>query len=404
MNMPQLRFPEFTDDWKCTNLGRIAKFSKGKGISKSDISENGETECIRYGELYTYYREVIDVVISKTNVRRNNLILTEANDVIIPASGETEIDISTASCVLKSGIALSGDINIIKTMNNGVFLAYYLKNKKRLDIAKLAQGISVIHLYSKQLATLELNIPTIPEQQKIAAFFTTIDQKISQLKRKKTLLEQYKKGVMQKIFSREIRFKDDNGQDYPEWEEKSLNEIAKYRRGSFPQPYGLEKWYDDDYGDPFVQVFDVDENFKLKESTKRKISNEAKEYSVYVKEGSIVLTIQGSIGRIAITQYDAYVDRTLLIFTGYRLQISLKYFICAVYLLFQIEKRKAPGGTLKTITKEVLSDFNIPFPSYKEQEKIGNFILSIDEKINYMQKQIENTEVWKKGLMQQMFV
>lgn len=125
-NVPVLRFPEFSGEWEKKKLGEVAKFSKGKGISKADISEEGKLECIRYGELYTYYGEVIDKIRSKTNIDTKNLILSEANDVIIPASGETQIDISTASCVLKSGIALGGDLNIIKTVNNGVFLSYYL--------------------------------------------------------------------------------------------------------------------------------------------------------------------------------------------------------------------------------------------------------------------------------------
>ena len=135
MNIPKLRFPEFKGEWEKKKLGNIAKFSKGKGISKSEIAEDGKTDCIRYGELYTRYGEVISDVYSKTNVDLKNLVLSEANDVIIPASGETQIDIATASCVIKSNVALGGDLNIIKTANNGVFLSYYLNNRKKIEIA-----------------------------------------------------------------------------------------------------------------------------------------------------------------------------------------------------------------------------------------------------------------------------
>jgi len=127
-----------------------------------------------------------------------------------------------------------------------------------------------------------------------------------------------------------------------DWEVKELRDVAVYRRGSFPQPYGLPKWYDEQNGMPFVQVFDVDDNLKLKPATKQKISDAAKDKSVFVKEGSIVLTIQGSIGRIAITQYDAYVDRTLLIFKSFLIPLDKWYFMYIVYQLFQIEKQKAP--------------------------------------------------------------
>ncbi len=176
-NVPNLRFPEFEGEWKMKKLGEIATFSKGKGISKSDIEENGITECIRYGELYTHYREVINEIRSNTNVNISTLVLSEENDVIIPASGETKIDIATASCVLKAGIALGGDLNIIKTENNGVFLSYYLNSKKKMEIANLAQGISVVHLYSSQLASLSLSLPKLNEQSKISSFLGLVDER-----------------------------------------------------------------------------------------------------------------------------------------------------------------------------------------------------------------------------------
>ncbi|MEO9886689.1 MAG: restriction endonuclease subunit S, partial [Balneola sp.] len=230
-NVPQLRFPEFVDSLSNTRLGRISKFSKGKGISKSDVSSNG-LDCIRYGELYTTYAELIDETISKTDLNPNQLVISEENDLIIPASGETAVDIATASCVKRSGIALGGDINIVKSEEDSRFLAYYLNGKKRNDIARYAQGSSVIHLYSTQLKLIRLNLPTVKEQQKIASFLSAVDKKIEQLTRKKKLLEEYKKGVMQKLFPQpgeqhpELRFKDVNGEDFPDWEVKRLGEIA----------------------------------------------------------------------------------------------------------------------------------------------------------------------------------
>ena len=161
-------------------------------------------------------------------------VVSQANDVIIPASGETQLDITTASCVLREGIILGGDLNIIRTANSGVFLSYYLNNKGRYDIARLSQGSSVVHLYSKQLSRLKINFPALPEQQKIASFLTAVDDKITQLTKKKALLEQYKKGVMQRIFSQEIRFRDDEGGDYPEWEKKELKSVASFFSGGTP--------------------------------------------------------------------------------------------------------------------------------------------------------------------------
>ena len=186
--------------WEKKRLGNIAIFLKGKGISKTDIVENGSLECIRYGELYTVYDERILHVISKTNLNKKDLILSKSNDVIIPASGETQIDIATASCVLKDNVALSGDLNIIRTNENGVFLSYYLNNAKKIEIARLAQGISVVHLYSSQLKQLKLNLPSIQEQTKIANFLSAIDEKLLHVKTKLEKTKEFKKALLQQMF------------------------------------------------------------------------------------------------------------------------------------------------------------------------------------------------------------
>ena len=187
-------------DWETTKLGDIATFSKGKGIAKADIIEDGKTECIRYGQLYTDYNETIDRVISRTNVNIEELILSDGNEVIIPASGETQIDIATASCVVRKGIALGGDLNIVKSKQNGVFLSYYLNSAKKIEIARLSQGISVVHIYASQLANLSVNIPALEEQQKIADFLSAIDNKIEAVSAKVEDIQSFKKGLLQQMF------------------------------------------------------------------------------------------------------------------------------------------------------------------------------------------------------------
>jgi type I restriction enzyme, S subunit len=186
--------------WEEKRLGEVAEFLKGKGISKLDINYEGKTECIRYGQLYTLYKETISKVISRTSVDTEELVLSEANDVIIPASGETQIDIATASCVLRSGIALGGDLNIIRTKINGVFLSYYLNTQKKFDIARLSQGITVVHLYPSQLGLLKLSIPCLEEQQKIANYLSAIETKIENLAIQITQTQTFKKGLLQQMF------------------------------------------------------------------------------------------------------------------------------------------------------------------------------------------------------------
>lgn len=204
--VPKYRFPEFKKDgnWAEELLDDVATILKGKGISKADIVENGNLPCIRYGELYTHYNETISTVKSYTNSNPNDLVLSKANDVIIPASGETQIDIATASCVLESGIALGGDLNIIRSKINGVFLSYYLNNAKKHDIAQMAQGIAVVHLYPNQLKTLQLQFPNPKEQQKIASCLSTLEGIITVLTEKVEQLKKHKKGLMQGLFPKMI--------------------------------------------------------------------------------------------------------------------------------------------------------------------------------------------------------
>ena len=174
-----MRFPGFSGEWKESLLQDVATLSKGAGISKEQLSKEGNP-CILYGELYTKYNsEVITEIYSRTNVDLKNLVLSKKNDVIIPSSGETAIDISTARCVPFDNIFLGGDLNIIRLNgHDGRFLSYQLNGVRRLDVAKVAQGVSVVHLYGESLRRLKVRFPRNEEQEKIAAFMTVVDERI----------------------------------------------------------------------------------------------------------------------------------------------------------------------------------------------------------------------------------
>jgi len=154
-----------------------------------------------------------------------------------------------------------------------------------------------------------------------------------------------------------------------EW--NTLADVVEFRRGSFPQPYGNPDWFDGEGSFPFVQVADVaNEGFSLNKETKKRISKLAQSKSVFVETGTVIVTLQGTIGRVAITQYDCYVDRTLAIFTNYKKKINKKYFAYQLKHKFDIEKKNARGSILKTITKEEFSKFQIPIPSLDIQSEI----------------------------------
>ena len=179
-NVPNLRFPGFDGEWDKCELGDIADITKGAGISKEQRSSEG-TPCILYGELYTTYStEIIDEVVSRTQLPADGLVKSKANDVIIPASGETAIDISTARCVTKSNVFLGGDLNIIRLKGqDGRFFSYQLNGVRKKDIAKIAQGVSIVHLHGGDLKQIKVNYPSQLEQEKISALLSHIDQRIS---------------------------------------------------------------------------------------------------------------------------------------------------------------------------------------------------------------------------------
>uniref|UniRef100_UPI00356A742F restriction endonuclease subunit S n=1 Tax=Bacteroides finegoldii TaxID=338188 RepID=UPI00356A742F len=221
LNVPNLRFPEFKGEWKKSLLGQIADITKGSGISKEQLSNQG-TPCILYGELYTKYKsEIINEVYSKTTLNPSSLVKSQANDVIIPCSGETAIDISTARCVPYNNILLGGDLNIIQLKSqDGGFFAYQLNGVRKYDIARIAQGVSVVHLYGENLKRIKVCYPTVEEQRKITSLLSLIDERISTQNK---IIEKYEsliKGLNEKLLI--------NKKEYTTYQ---LSDICEIRSG-----------------------------------------------------------------------------------------------------------------------------------------------------------------------------
>ena len=178
-SVPNLRF-SYKGDWSKRKLNEICLFFKGNGLSKSDLSNEG-FPCILYGELYTTYKnEVISDIISKTNTTLSNPFLSRNNDLIIPGSGEDPIDIAVARAIYQNDIILGGDLNILRPKSNvsAAFLSYQLNGVRRYDIAKKAQGKSIVHLHNSDLKEVLVSIPSYDEQLHIVKLLTKIDEMI----------------------------------------------------------------------------------------------------------------------------------------------------------------------------------------------------------------------------------
>ena len=385
------------EDWEVKKLGELGFFFKGKGVPKTSIETEGKYKCLTYGDLYTKYDYVIKNVKSFINDASDSQEIN-FGDICIAGSGETIEDIGKCAVFIddKTGYA-GGDIIIFRSDENPLTLSYILNS----DLCKrqkyrLGQGHSVVHIYSSQLQNLKIPLPPLPEQKKIADCLSTWDSAIEKQSALINALTDRKKALMQQLLTGKKRLPGFEG----EWKEVSLIELADFRRGSFPQPYGLPEWYDNENGEPFIQVYDVGDNFNLKPTTKSKISELAQVQSVFIKKGTLIVTLQGSIGKVAITNYDAYIDRTLLLFSSFKMKVDIYFIMYQIHNLFNIEKEKAPGGIIKTITKEVLSNFKIKLPSFEEQTAIAEILATADRELQLQKEKLAQLQIQKKGLMQ----
>ncbi|MGI6339374.1 MAG: restriction endonuclease subunit S [Bacteroidales bacterium] len=384
--IPKLRFPEFEGVWEKKTVGELGVFTGGgtpdtaiakywqgniPWISSSDIQEDTVQE-------YLTSRFITEEAIKKSATK----IVPKNSVLIVSRVGIGKFAVS------KSPVCTSQDFtSLTPLVDNPYFLAYYFKEKTNLFF-RFSQGTSIKGFTGTDIRNMVFKVPSLSEQQKIASFFTAIDQKISQLKRKKTLLEQYKKGVMQRIFSQEIRFKDDNGQEFPKWEKKRLKNIADIIKGE-----QLNKELLEDQGSyPCINGGIEPSGFTSKYNSM--------ENTITISEGG------NSCGFINFIKTKFWCGGHCYKIIIKNEMLNSKLFLFHNLKYNQIKMMKLRVGTgLPNIQKKDISNFVLLVSiSIPEQTKIANFLSAIDVKINHTQKQIEKAEVWKKGLMQQMFV
>ncbi|NQX82991.1 MAG: restriction endonuclease subunit S [Flavobacteriaceae bacterium] len=377
--VPRIRFQEFSGEWEQKKLGEVATFHKGKGISKADISIDGKYSCIRYGELYTKYNEVISEVVSKTNISSDKLVFSKKGDVLIPSSGETQEDIATASCVLEEGIALGGDLNIIRSELHGSFLSYYLNGSKSREIAKFSQGIVVVHLYSKQLEKLKTSFPSLPEQQKIASTLSSLDAIITTHTDKLEALKQHKKALLQQLFPQQgesvprLRFAGFSG----EWESKRFDNL--FEIGSGKDYKHLSKGNTPVYGSGGYML-SVDK---------------------FLYDGeSPCIGRKGTINKPQFLTGKFWTVDTL--FYTHSFKRCTPKFIFNIFQNITWNNYNEAGG-VPSLSKKVLNKIEVAIPTLPEQQKIADTLSSLDTIIEQQSKKIDLLKQHKKGMMQGLF-
>jgi type I restriction enzyme S subunit len=270
---------------------------------------------------------------------------------------------------------------------------YLQKQYKRLSAGGVVQNISSEIVYSTYLIK-----PTLPEQQKIASIFTAIDQKISQLKKKKDLLEQYKKGVMQKIFSQQIRFKDDDGREFPKWEKKRLGDFLVHKSlRNKNNKTTLVLSVSNTRG--FIAQSDQFDNHRV-------ASVDVSNYKIVSQNDFAYNPSRINVGSIArLTNYSEGIVSPMYAVFGFKQRLDAGYFenLIKTHKFKFLVKTSCSGSVRDSLNFDDLCEFVFNFPSLPEQTKIATFLSAIDDKIHHTQKQVEQAEHWKKGLMQLMF-
>lgn len=187
-------------EWEEKKIGNIFQVFKGAPLSKADITETG-TPLILYGELYTTYKEVAKKIVRKTNKNVHRKYYSKIGDVVIPTSGETAEEISTATCVMCDNVILAGDLNIYRSNEvEGRYFSYLMNHCKKYDVARIAQGASVVHVQASEICKLNIFVPILEEQQKIADFLSEFDNAIEYAKEELEVWKNIKKGLLQQMF------------------------------------------------------------------------------------------------------------------------------------------------------------------------------------------------------------
>lgn len=405
-NIPKLRFPEFKGEWEKKKLGEVGSLIGGGTPSTQNLKFwSGNIPWVSSSDLTDdsiYQISTTRFITNDAIAHSATKLIPQKSILIVSRVGVGKVAINnTALCTSQDFT------NLIPNENNYIFLAYLLKIKTN-RLLEFNQGTSIKGFVKSDLETLGIEIPSLPEQTRIASFFTVIDKKLSQLKQKKNLLEEYKKGLMQKLFSQELRFKikNEDGElvEPPKWEKKRLGEVVTIKSG-------LSK--DQNISDTGYRVTRIetisDGTINLEKVGFIEVDENIEDYKL--NKGDILFSNINSVSHIGKT---AIVEENLDLYHGMNL-LCLRSIdrMNSRFLFYWLNTNKS-RNYFKTICNQAVSQASInqtelaktelQIPCEKEQTLIANFLTAIDKKIMHCEKQIEQTEIWKKGLLQKMFV
>ncbi|HCW86890.1 MAG TPA: restriction endonuclease subunit S [Dialister sp.] len=396
--VPALRFQGFTDEWEENKLGEMTVFSKGSGYSKSDLQDHG-TPIVLYGRLYTNYETLISHIDTFAEPKSGS-VYSQGVEVIVPASGETAEDISRASVIGRKGVIIGGDLNILypNKLLDPVFLAITISNgKAHDDMAKRAQGKTVVHLHNDDLAQIKLFYPSISEQKQIGVFFQKIDVDILLLKNKLDKLQVFKKSMLEKMFPRpcekvpEVRFRGFTG----DWEKKKLGSI-------------FEEYSEKNHAELPPLMIVQGGGTILRDESDRSLQYDRSNLSSYkmVNKDDFIVHLRSFEGGLEKASSQGIISPAYHTFHGEGIDARFyyAYFRSAVFIRHDLKPHVYGIRDGRSIDIEGMKSILIPYTSYEEQKKIGDCISLLDQLIMLCQRKLEKLQSLKHAMLSEMFI
>jgi len=390
-NIPILRFPTFSDEWEKMRFSDFISYTKGFAFKSKDYQNDG-VRIVRVSDLgYDSIKSSHGIYLDKSKVHSVEKYVIDEGDIIVTTVGSRPelIDSSVGRGILvrKNGEGLLNQnlvkINKCEKIKNKFLFGFFNTKKYFNYITQIQRGnANQSNITLKEFFNYQVSIPSLPEQQKIADFLTAVDKRIELLEKKKTLFETYKKGVMKKIFNQEIRFKDDNGNNLPDWEETTLGKLAKITTGdsnrSDSESFGEYMFFDRSVDVRMSSTYSFDTEAII-------VAGEGKDFIPRYYNGKFGLH-----------------QRTYAIYDFSNSDAKFLYYWIYYFRYFFL--KTSVGSTMPSLRMNSFTKFPVSKPTKEEQVKISKFLSSIDNQIELLETQINKSKNWKKGLLQKMFV
>ena len=409
MTVPKLRFKEFDGDWNSIAIGSLLKIKSGLGFKAEEYTTEEairllQIENVGYGTVkWTHNVKYVPhdylSIHPELVLKENDIVLALNRPVTNDQLKIAKLTNEDSPSILYQRV---GKLEFKENEIDHNFIFQIFQKEVKSYVLNSSIGSDQPFISTTDLYKHKIILPYQKEQTKIASFLSAVDEKISQLSQKLHLLGQYKQGMMQKLFSQQLRFKADDGNEFREWSNKTIGDVANIKRGASPRPINDSKWFDDSSSIGWVRISDVSKSKKYLLQTEQYLSTLGIQKSRLVPKGNLIMSICATIGKPIYTGFDVCIHDGFVVFS--ELQAIHEY---AYYYLEYIEKnwyQYGQPGTQVNLNSDIVSNEAFPFPCLEEQTKIANFLSAIDQKIDVVSEQLEQAKLWKKGLLQQMFV